>query len=260
MVPSHSLRRLLLASLGVTSGIALLPGFWVAMVFVLHIREPELFHFNFRDGFCQTVPFSETCPLGTRPVCINQITSQLYECMPIYCSPQLLWECSTSQLLCLPPTAKIAAPGGPVAARAIEVGMTVWTINEAGQRMSAPVRQVSKIRIRPGHQMIQIVLTDGRSITVSPGHPLASGQPISSLRPGDALDGSEVRTATQVPYYGQYTFDLLPTGPTGLYWADGVLLGSTLRDRHAQSKTSVGTLARQSALVGVVRGRSVTDR
>jgi hypothetical protein len=26
-----------------------------------------------------------------------------------------------------------------------------------------------------------------------------------------------------------FTFDLLPSGPSGLYWANGVLLGSTLR-------------------------------
>ena len=29
--------------------------------------------------------------------------------------------------------------------------------------------------------------------------------------------------------YGGATFDLLPSGPTGTYWANAVLLGSTLR-------------------------------
>jgi hypothetical protein len=28
------------------------------------------------------------------------------------------------------------------------------------------------------------------------------------------------------------TYDLLPSGPTGTYWADGVLLGSTLFADH----------------------------
>ena len=32
---------------------------------------------------------------------------------------------------------------------------------------------------------------------------------------------------TAVPYRG-FTYDLLPSGPTGEYIADGVLLGSTL--------------------------------
>jgi hypothetical protein len=31
-----------------------------------------------------------------------------------------------------------------------------------------------------------------------------------------------------VPYEGSATYDLLPSGDTGLYWADGILLGSTL--------------------------------
>lgn len=32
----------------------------------------------------------------------------------------------------------------------------------------------------------------------------------------------------RLPYRGR-TYDVLPAGPTGAYWADGVLLGSTLR-------------------------------
>ena len=34
-----------------------------------------------------------------------------------------------------------------------------------------------------------------------------------------------------VTYEGRATFDLLPSGPTGDYFADGVLLGSTLASR-----------------------------
>ena len=32
----------------------------------------------------------------------------------------------------------------------------------------------------------------------------------------------------RVRYDGGATFDILPAGATGLYWANGVLLGSTL--------------------------------
>jgi hypothetical protein len=35
-------------------------------------------------------------------------------------------------------------------------------------------------------------------------------------------------SATLEPYDGGFTFDLLPDGPTGVYIADGVQLGSTL--------------------------------
>jgi hypothetical protein len=33
----------------------------------------------------------------------------------------------------------------------------------------------------------------------------------------------------RVAYPGAFVFDLLPASATGWYWADGVLLGSTLR-------------------------------
>jgi hypothetical protein len=43
------------------------------------------------------------------------------------------------------------------------------------------------------------------------------------------LDGSSVVLAQRVRYAGQATFDILPSGTTGTYWANGVLLQSTLK-------------------------------
>jgi hypothetical protein len=65
-------------------------------------------------------------------------------------------------------------------------------------------------------------------VLVSPGHPLPDGRPIAALRVGDAYDGSVVTSADRVPYDAGRTFDLLPSGGTGLYWANGIELGSTL--------------------------------
>ena len=44
---------------------------------------------------------------------------------------------------------------------------------------------------------------------------------IGDLRPGDTLDGSHVLSAEREPYDGGYTYDLLPGGDTGFYFADG---------------------------------------
>ena len=44
----------------------------------------------------------------------------------------------------------------------------------------------------------------------------------------DPLDHSIVKTAELVPYGQAYTYDLLPSGVTGFYWANGILLGSTI--------------------------------
>jgi hypothetical protein len=42
------------------------------------------------------------------------------------------------------------------------------------------------------------------------------------------FDGSTVVSARRIAYRGGFTYDLLPSGPTGTYFANGVLLGSTL--------------------------------
>ena len=64
---------------------------------------------------------------------------------------------------------------------------------------------------------------------VSPGHPPADGRLVGELVAGDGYDGARVLSAERVAYAGGATFDILPAGATGTYWANGVLLGSTLR-------------------------------
>ena len=78
------------------------------------------------------------------------------------------------------------------------------------------------------HTVVHLVLADGRELFASPGHPLADGRPLGSIRTGDVVDGAVVLSAERVPYGAGTTFDLLPSGPTGLYWADGIPLASTL--------------------------------
>src|SRR6202022_4211756 len=70
----------------------------------------------------------------------------------------------------------------------------------------------------------------GRSVTASPNHPTAGGTPLESLHAGDSLDGAVITTIASEPYHADRTYDLLPAGSTGTYWADGVLLRSTVRD------------------------------
>ena len=58
---------------------------------------------------------------------------------------------------------------------------------------------------------------------------MADGRPLGILRSGAVLDGARVVSAEREPYSGAATYDILPSGATGLYWANGVLLASTLR-------------------------------
>jgi hypothetical protein len=43
------------------------------------------------------------------------------------------------------------------------------------------------------------------------------------------VDGAAIVSIELVAYSGHATYDLLPAGDTGVYWADGVPLGTTLQ-------------------------------
>jgi hypothetical protein len=129
--------------------------------------------------------------------------------------------------ICLPAGTRIAAPGGDRAVEDVRAGMIIWTRDAAGQRVAAPVRRVGNAPVT-GHTLVELTLADGRVVAASAGHPAPGGRPIGALATGDRLDGAAIVRVRTVPYRGERTYDLLPDGPTGTYWADGVLLGSTL--------------------------------
>jgi hypothetical protein len=128
--------------------------------------------------------------------------------------------------ICLAAADRIATPNGEIPVSELRPGMLVWTI-DAGQRVVAPVAVVGHTPAPFGHRVIRVVLEDGRAVVASPGHPTGDGRRIGDLNPGDLLDGSRIVSVDLAPYAGD-TWDLLPLSSTGEYWADGVLLGSTL--------------------------------
>jgi hypothetical protein len=71
-------------------------------------------------------------------------------------------------------------------------------------------------------------LSDGRELYASPGHPTSDGRILGDLKIGHLLDGAYVNYVERLPYAGIATYDLLPSGDTGFYWANGILMGSTL--------------------------------
>jgi len=132
---------------------------------------------------------------------------------------------------CLATGTRIDTPRGPVAVEALRSGDLIWTANATGARRPAIVVETAHMPVPAGHAVVHVVLQDGRALWASPEHPTAAGRPLGRLQVGDLLDGARVVHVTLVPYEGTATHDLLPSGDTGLYWANGVLVGSTLAHR-----------------------------
>jgi hypothetical protein len=130
--------------------------------------------------------------------------------------------------ICLAAGTLIATAGGPIRVTDLHLGDSVWTVAADGSRVEGRVMALGSVAFPLGHDAVRLTLADGRSVTVSPGHPTADGRTVGQLRPGDRLDGATVVSAVTVHLADGGTYDLLPSGPTGRYWADGVLLGSTL--------------------------------
>ncbi len=130
--------------------------------------------------------------------------------------------------ICLAESTLIGTPSGPVAVTKVRVGMLVWTQAADGSLVAAPVLAVGSTPVPPTHLMVHLRLADGRELWASPGHRTANGRQLGTLAVGDMVDGSRVTLWTLEPYAGERTYDLLPAGPTGTYWANGILLASTL--------------------------------
>jgi hypothetical protein len=191
-----------------------------------------------RAGTC-TSPIEKVCSYSGDPICGPD-----YQCIQD-CGPPVSqgdepppgWHCILNEEavkprtcpICLAGDTLIDTPSGFILVKDLQVGMSVWTMNKAGQRVAGVVTKTSKVPVPLTHQMVYLVLDDGRELYVSPGHTTIDGRTIGDLVPGKAYDGATIASITYVPYSEGATYDLLPSGDTGFYWANGILIDSTLR-------------------------------
>lgn len=131
--------------------------------------------------------------------------------------------------ICLAMGTLIDTPQGAIRVEDLKVGDQVWTKNAADERIVGVILQVGSVRVPSTHQVIHVKLSDGRELWVSPGHPTVDGRRLADLKLGDVYDGAHIILFERVPYQGSSTYDLLPSGGTGFYWANGILMGSTLK-------------------------------
>lgn len=138
--------------------------------------------------------------------------------------PGALVECP----ICLAIGTTIATPDGDVRVEDVRLDMAVWSLDGAGRRIVATVLRIGRTPVPASHAVVRLELADGRVVRASPGHPLADGRLLGSLRAGDIVDGSAVHLARLEPYRSGFTYDLLTSGADSAYLAGGILLASTL--------------------------------
>lgn len=150
--------------------------------------------------------------------------------IPLQCvTPEYLEYCRIHPCpICLAANTLIDTPSGRVFIKDLQVGVLIWTIDKSGNRIPGIVLEISKVPVLPTHQMVHLILADGRELFVSPLHPTFDGRTVGALAVGDRYDGADVVSIQIVPYSESATYDLLPSGETGFYWANGILIGSTL--------------------------------
>ncbi len=131
--------------------------------------------------------------------------------------------------ICLSGNTMIDTPNGSVNIKELHGGMLVWTEDNLDHKQSSVILKTSRVLVPSNHMMVHVTLDDSRELFGSLGHPTADGRFLRDLKVGDILDGAQIKNIERVSYDESYTYDILPSGQTGFYWANGILVGSTLK-------------------------------
>ena len=176
---------------------------------------------------CPTVvPNAGTaCNLGSGTVCLNTCD------LKVTCDNGIWrWITNSCQTgsggVCASPNTPIATPLGERPIAHLHVGDLVFSVD------GNSVRPVKVARVRRqlvyNHRVVRITTAEGRVLEISAPHPTADGRTFGDLRPTDLLDGHTLQSVDVVAYTHEYTYDILPESDSGLYFAAGMLIGSTL--------------------------------
>jgi hypothetical protein len=141
-----------------------------------------------------------------------------------------------AQCVCTAPSTPIATPTGERAISELKVGDLVYSVDH-GALKAVPIVLTNRVRVTGAHQMVQVRLSSGSVLSISPSHPTADGRTFADLISGGRLDDVELVSVRRVPYSEAYTYDILPDSDSGAYFAGGVLIGTTLATPTASNQS-----------------------
>jgi hypothetical protein len=131
--------------------------------------------------------------------------------------------------ICLTADTRIATARGSESVKSLRPGDLVWSLDAAGERVLVPVLRTARVPLRGAVPLLRLRLASGRELLAAGAHPTSTGARLQDLRPGAELDGGRIESVRLRYLRIEATYDLLPASVTGAYWANGVLLGSTLK-------------------------------
>jgi len=132
-----------------------------------------------------------------------------------------------AKCVCTAPNTPIATPSGERAISELKVGDRIYSVH-LGKLVAVPIILTNRVPVTGLHHMVEVRLTTGRVLSISPSHPTSDGRTFGDLAKGDELDGVVLDSVRRVPYTEAYTYDVLPDSDSGSYFAGGVLIGTTL--------------------------------
>jgi len=138
--------------------------------------------------------------------------------------------------VCTAPDTPIATPSGERAISELKVGDLIYSVHH-GKLVAVPVILTNRVPVTGLHHMVEVRLTTGRVLSISPSHPTSDGRTFADLAQGDVLDGVSLTSVRRVPYAEAYTYDILPDSDSGSYFAGGVLIGTTLAAQPALNQS-----------------------
>jgi hypothetical protein len=130
--------------------------------------------------------------------------------------------------ICLEAVTRIATPSGATEVALLQAGDLVESIDGAGRRVPVRVERLIRRPTAGPHLMTRLALADGRILIAAGAHPTADGRLLRDLRAGERFDASVIASVDYVASSAPATYDILPASATGEYWANGILVGSTL--------------------------------
>lgn len=145
-----------------------------------------------------------------------------------------------AQCVCTAPNTPIATPTGEQAISALKVGDLVYSLHH-GRLKVVPILLTNRVPVTGVHQMVEVRLSSGSVLSISPSHPTADGRTFADLTADDQLDGVALDSVRRVPYTEAYTYDILPDSDSGSYFAGGVLIGTTLSPPPPRNQSSNAT-------------------